>query len=56
MLDQCRSRFGNDSRVRILEGDLDKALPVEPESIDAIMSVAALHWLADHNNVWQSLL
>ena len=53
MLDQCRSRFGQDSRVRILEGDLDKALPVAPESVDAIMSVAALHWLADHNNVWQ---
>lgn len=53
MLDQCRSRFGQDSRVRILEGDLDKALPVEPGSVDAIMSVAALHWLADHNNVWQ---
>jgi trans-aconitate 2-methyltransferase len=53
MLDQCRNRFGSDSRVRILEGDLDKALPVDPESIDAIMSVAALHWLADHNNVWQ---
>jgi len=53
MLDQCRSRFGNDSRVLILEGDLDKALPVDAESVDAIMSVAALHWLADHNNVWQ---
>lgn len=53
MLDQCRSRFGQDSRVRILEGDLDKVLPVEPESVDAIMSVAALHWLADHNSVWQ---
>jgi trans-aconitate 2-methyltransferase len=35
-----------------MEGDLDKALPVEPESVDAIMSVAALHWLADHSNVW----
>jgi trans-aconitate 2-methyltransferase len=55
MLDQCRGRFGNDSRVRIMQGDLDKALPVEPRSIDAIMSVAALHWLADHNNVWQHL-
>lgn len=53
MLDQCRSRFGQDSRVRILEGDLDKALPVEPESVDAIISVAALHWLAHHDNVWQ---
>jgi len=53
MLDQCRSRFGQDSRVRILEGDLDKTLPVEPESVDAIMSVAALHWLTDHNNVWR---
>lgn len=53
MLDQCRNRFSQDLRVRIMEGDLDKALPVEPGSIDAIMSVAALHWLADHNNVWQ---
>lgn len=53
MLDQCRSRFGHDSRVQIFLGDLDKPLPVAPESIDAIMSVAALHWLADHNNVWQ---
>ncbi len=52
MLDQCRSRFGQDSRVQIIEGDLDQALPVQPGSIDAIMSVAALHWLADHNNVW----
>jgi trans-aconitate 2-methyltransferase len=55
MLDQCRSRFGQDSRVRILEGDLDKVLPVAPESVDAIMSVAALHWLADHKNVWRHL-
>ena len=53
MLDQCRTRFGDDARVRILEGDLDQALPVEAESVDAIMSVAALHWLAHHNNVWQ---
>ena len=53
MLDQCRSRFGQDSRVQIIEGDLDQALPVQPGSIDAIMSVAALHWLADHNNVWR---
>ena len=53
MLDQCRTRFGDDARVRILEGDLDQALPVKAESVDAIMSVAALHWLAQHNNVWQ---
>ena len=53
MLAQCQSRFGQDSRVRIIEGNLDQELPVEPGSIDAIMSVAALHWLADHNNVWR---
>ena len=53
MLDQCRSRFGKDSRVRILEGDLDQVLPIEAQSVDAIMSVAALHWLADHKNVWR---
>lgn len=52
MLDQCRTRFGQDPRVSIMEGDLDKALPVEPASVDAIMSVAALHWLADHKRVW----
>ena len=56
MLDQCRTRFGDDARVRILEADLDQALPVEVESVDAIMSVAALHWLAHHNNVWQHFL
>ena len=53
MLDQCRTRFGSDFRVQILEGDLDQALPVEADSVDAIMSVAALHWLTHHNNVWQ---
>lgn len=53
MLDQCRSRFGQEPRVCIIEGNLDQVLPVEDESVDAIMSVAALHWLADHNNVWR---
>ena len=54
MLDQCRATIGTDPRVTILQGDLDRPLPVEPNSVDAIMSVAALHWLADHKNVWQN--
>lgn len=54
MLDQCRAAIGADPRVTIAQGDLDQALPVEPNSVDAIMSVAALHWLADHKNVWQN--
>ena len=53
MLDQCRSRFGQEPRVCIIEGNLDQVLPVEDESVDAIMSIAALHCLADHNNVWR---
>ncbi len=54
MLDQCRAGIGSDPRVRIAQGDLDLPLPVEPNSADAIMSVAALHWLAGHNNVWRN--
>jgi trans-aconitate 2-methyltransferase len=54
MLDQCRAAFGNDPRVTIARGDLDKPLPVTPNSVDAIMSVATLHWLSDHKNVWQN--
>ena len=53
MLDQCRATIGADPRVTILQGDLDRPLPVEPNGVDAIMSVAALHWLAHHKNVWQ---
>jgi trans-aconitate 2-methyltransferase len=41
-------------QVTIAQGDLDSPLPVDPNSIDAIMSVAALHWLSDHNNVWRN--
>lgn len=54
MLEQCRNRFEQDSRVSIFVGDLDQELAVAPESVDVIMSVAALHWLKDHNNVWQN--
>jgi len=54
MLDQCRVALGDDPRVTIAQGDLDSPLPVDPNSIDAIMSVAALHWLSDHNNVWRN--
>lgn len=54
MLDQCRAAIGVDPRVTIAQGDLDQPLPVESGSVDAIMSVAALHWLANHNNVWRN--
>lgn len=54
MLDQCGAAIGADPRVTIAQGDLDSPLPVEPNSVDAILSVAALHWLADHNNVWNN--
>jgi trans-aconitate 2-methyltransferase len=53
MLQQCATRFDSDSRVEIKLGDLMQPLPVAPESIDALMSVAALHWLPNHDQVWQ---
>ena len=54
MLDQCRAAIGSDPRVTIAQGNLDSPLSVTPNSVDTIMSVAALHWLADHKNVWRN--
>lgn len=46
MLDVARDRLG-DERTSYVHADLAAPLPLT-EPVDAVMSVAAFHWLADH--------
>jgi trans-aconitate 2-methyltransferase len=56
MVDAARdrlARFGD--RVTYVVADLGRPLPLEPRSIDAILSTAALHWVRDHDLVFRHL-
>jgi trans-aconitate 2-methyltransferase len=55
MLKQCSERLGPDPRVQIVEASLNSPFPIPAESVDAVMSVAALHWLPNHSNVWRNI-
>ncbi|MEP9364731.1 class I SAM-dependent methyltransferase [Nocardioides sp. CN2-186] len=53
MLDQARTRLGDG--VTLVRADLTVApLPV-PEPVDAVMSVAAFHWISDHATLFANL-
>ncbi|WP_243059805.1 trans-aconitate 2-methyltransferase [Nocardioides sp. SR21] len=52
MLDQARDRLGD--RATLLHADLLRPLPV-PEPVDAVMSVAAFHWIQDHTLLFSNL-
>ena len=55
MLAQLRERLaGQLDRVQVLQADLREPLPVL-EPVDAVLSVATLHWLPDHAQVFRSL-
>jgi trans-aconitate 2-methyltransferase len=45
MLDQARARL--DDRATLVRADLTEPLPL-PDRVDAVMSVAAFHWIRDH--------
>jgi trans-aconitate 2-methyltransferase len=54
MLAQLRTRLaGRLDRVDVLRADLREPLALPP--VDAVMSVAALHWLPDHAVVFRSV-
>ena len=54
MLAQLRDRLaGHQDRLQVLEADLREPLPVT-EPVDAVLSVATLHWLPDHAQVFRS--
>lgn len=55
MLSQLRERLaGRLDRVEVLQADLREPLQV-PRPVDAVLSVATLHWLPDHTRVYSSV-
>ncbi|WP_018503290.1 class I SAM-dependent methyltransferase [Parafrankia discariae] len=54
MLDQLRARLPDSGRLTVLQSDLGDPLPVAGP-VDAVLSVAALHWIADHRRVFDNL-
>jgi trans-aconitate 2-methyltransferase len=52
MLDQARARLGD--RATLVRADLTERLPL-PEPVDAVMSVAAFHWIRDHALLFRRL-
>lgn len=53
MLDVARERLGDDG-VTYVPADLMEPLPLE-EPVDAVMSVAAFHWVPDHDVLFANL-
>lgn len=55
MLEQARTRLaGRLDRVSLLQADLAHPLPVDAP-VDVVFSVAAFHWVADHERLFRNL-
>jgi trans-aconitate 2-methyltransferase len=55
MLDQLEIRLADRrDRVEIIQADLTKPIPVEGQ-VDAVVSVAAFHWILDHDALFRNL-
>ena len=55
MLSALRARLGSDAdRVQVLKADLSRPLPLN-DPVDAVVSVATLHWLPDHSAVFRHI-
>lgn len=51
MIDEARAKLGDDVELHV--ADLTEPLPIEP--VDAVMSVAAFHWVDDHDLLFHNL-
>lgn len=51
----CERRFAGIEQVEVLAADLMQTWPVEGGSIDAVMSVAAFHWLPEPERAWKQV-
>jgi trans-aconitate 2-methyltransferase len=47
------ARFG--ARVSYVVADLGEPLPVDPGSVDAVLSTATFHWVPDHDALFRNL-
>jgi trans-aconitate 2-methyltransferase len=55
MLDQLARRLADRrERVQIIHADLTQPLPIA-QPVDAIISVAAFHWISDHSTLFRNL-
>ncbi len=54
MLAVARERLGDDPRVRLVEADLSRPLPVEG-AVDAVLSTSTFHWVKDHDALFANL-
>jgi trans-aconitate 2-methyltransferase len=55
MLEQCEIRLADRrDRVEIIHADLTRPIPVEGK-VDAVFSVAAFHWISDHDALFRNL-
>lgn len=50
---QRLDRFGD--RVEYIVADLGRPLPIAPGSVDAVLSTATFHWVADHDALFRHL-
>lgn len=55
MLAACERRFAESKQVSVELADLMEPWPVASESVDAVMSVAAFHWLPQPNRAWNQV-
>jgi trans-aconitate 2-methyltransferase len=56
MVAQARHRLGPyAARLRLLVADLDHPLPIAARSLDAVISTATFHWVADHDALFTNL-
>ena len=54
MIEEARRRFTGDARVELVTADLAQPLPVS-QPVDAILSTATFHWIADHAALFRNL-
>jgi trans-aconitate 2-methyltransferase len=55
MIERTLANCGGDPRLRTVHHDLREPLPLPDASVDAVFSVATLHWLPDHAAVFAEL-
>ncbi|HVV49679.1 MAG TPA: class I SAM-dependent methyltransferase [Polyangia bacterium] len=54
MIAEARRRFAGDARVELVTADLARPLPVR-DPVDAVLSTATFHWIADHGALYRNL-
>jgi trans-aconitate 2-methyltransferase len=54
MIEQAGVRFAGEPRVELVVADLTEPLPLDGQ-VDAVLSTATFHWIADHASLFRNL-